>query len=256
MEFGHFVPTRSPSPAARRGTESDAGVEGDLAGADDDVSTLLAAAPAMFSAGLRRKSSRLEEPSGGTVAPTLACMNRAHHTGGITWAQCALVKIDGAEASASFSGGGQGDVPTVRGAAIIGDGGHGLHSHASTHACLPLPIFLCICACIYTVWWDISIVKKLSSSMRIGVQSPSLRVGSNWNDKMSFNKCWYLDADGDMVCPRTTACMMQAWCMYAYVILQTDGVGLFFCCAQLWTADILSFSCTPTTHTSTTATLS
>ena len=52
------------------------------------------------------------------------------------------------------------------------------------------------------------------------------------------------------------ACMMQAWCMYAYVILQTDGVGLFFCCAQLWTADILSFSCTPTTHTSTTATLS
>ena len=141
MEFGHFVPTRSPSPAAHRGTASDAGVESDLAGADDDASTPLAAAPAILSAGLRRKSSKLEEPSGGTVAPTLACMNRAHHTGGITWAQCALVKIDGAEASASFSGGGQGDVPTVRGAAIIGDGGHGLHSHASTHACMPLPIF-------------------------------------------------------------------------------------------------------------------
>ena len=151
MEFGHFVPTRSPSPAAHRGTASDAGVESDLAGADDDASTPLAAAPAILSAGLRRKSSKLEEPSGGTVAPTLACMNRAHHTGGITWAQCALVKIDGAEASASFSGGGQGDVPTVRGAAIIGDGGHGLHSHASTHACMPLPIFLRhLCTCVYS----------------------------------------------------------------------------------------------------------
>ena len=69
--------------------------------------------------------------------------------------------------------------------------------------------------------------------MRIGVQSPSLRVGSNWNDKMSFNKCWYLDADGDMVCPRTTACMVQARCMCAYEILHRDGVG-FLLCAQLW----------------------
>jgi hypothetical protein len=54
-------------------------------------------------------------------------------------------QIEGDEAFASYSGGGQGDVPTVRGAAIIQDGGH--------------------------VRWDLKIVKKLSSSlMRIGVQ--------------------------------------------------------------------------------------
>ena len=57
----------------------------------------------------------MEEPTGGQVAPTMAFMNKSPMKGGLTWAQCELVKIDSDEASASYSGGGQGDVPTVRG---------------------------------------------------------------------------------------------------------------------------------------------
>jgi len=61
------------------------------------------------------KGKLLEEPTGGQVAPTMAYMNKSPLKGGLTWAQCELVKIDCDEACASYSGGGQGDVPTVRG---------------------------------------------------------------------------------------------------------------------------------------------
>ena len=35
----------------------------------------------------------MEEPSGGHVAPTMAYMNTSPLKGGLTWAQCELVKV-------------------------------------------------------------------------------------------------------------------------------------------------------------------
>mmetsp|Transcript_55349 Transcript_55349/g.129530 ORF Transcript_55349/g.129530 Transcript_55349/m.129530 type:complete len:443 (-) Transcript_55349:52-1380(-) len=117
-------------------------------------------------------TSKAEEV-GGSTAATPAGMNRSPALGGLAWSQCALVQIEGQDAYAKFGGGGHGDVPTVRGAAIIADGGN--------------------------VVWQLKIEKKFASSpMRIGVQHPQVRVGLNWNDRMCVGKAWYMDSQGDM----------------------------------------------------------
>eukprot|EP00960_Hanusia_phi_P073144 767949-Hanusia_phi.AAC.4 len=56
---------------------------------------------------IRSGHSSSAEPSGGSMAPTIAAYNRRPKEGGVSWSQSALVTIEENQAFANFGGGGQ-----------------------------------------------------------------------------------------------------------------------------------------------------